>query len=92
MRTWTTGDKQYTETSHYALFRAGDIHFEDVTTAAYSAENKQMLEGILPFPSDALRDFSMPYLSGFLPRSAISSTRASPPRLSSGSTAIPNSC
>ena len=37
-----------------------------MTTAAYSAENKQMLEGILPFPSDALRDFSMPYLSGFL--------------------------
>ena len=66
VRTWTTGNKQYTETSHYALFRAGDIHFEDVTTAAYSAENKQMLEGILPFPSDALRDFSMTYLSGFL--------------------------
>ncbi len=66
VRIWRTGDKQYTETSHYALFRAGDIHFEDVTTAAYSAENKQMLEGILPFPSDALRDFSMTYLSGFL--------------------------
>lgn len=66
VRMWTTGDKQYTETSHYALFRAGDIHFEDVTTTAYSAENKQMLEGILPFPSDALRPFSMTYLSGFL--------------------------
>ena len=36
-----------------------------LTTSAISTEDKKMLEGILPFPSEALTDFSMPYLTGF---------------------------
>lgn len=66
VRTWKLGKNMYTETSHFNLFRKGEIHFEDVTTGAYTGDDKAMLEGILPFPSDALKDFSMPYLSGFL--------------------------
>ena len=65
IRTWRTGNKRYTETSVYSLRRDGDVHFEDIVTSAYSEEDKRMLEGILPYPSDALLSFSMPYLSGF---------------------------
>ena len=37
----------------------------DITTSALSEADKKMLEGILPYPSEALQEFSMPYLSGF---------------------------
>ncbi len=66
VRTWRAGDYRYTETSHYAIQRAGDIHFEDIVTSALSEADKAMLEGVLPYPSADLTDFSMPYLSGFL--------------------------
>lgn len=66
VRTWKLGKNLYTETSHYRVYRKGGIHFEDVTTGAYDNEDKSMLEGILPYPSDALKSFSMAYLSGFL--------------------------
>ena len=65
VRTWRAGDYQYTETRVYQVERAGDIHFEDIVTCALSDADKKMLEGILPYPSDELSDFSMPYLSGF---------------------------
>ncbi len=65
-RAFSTGGTKYIETSYFRVERAGDVHFEDITTAAISDADKQMLEGILPFPSAALEDFSMPYLSGVL--------------------------
>ena len=65
VRTWRSGNREYREVSHYEVSRRGNIHFEDLTTAALSEEDKRMLEGILPYPSKALEDFSMPYLSGY---------------------------
>ena len=66
VRSWRAGDYRYTETSKYHIVRTGDIHFEDIVTPALSVEDAKMLSGILPYPSDALVDFEMPYLSGFL--------------------------
>ncbi len=71
VRTWRAGDYRYTETSRFDIDRAGEIHFEDIVTCALSnadlsEADKQMLEGILPYPSEELTDFAMPYLSGFL--------------------------
>ncbi len=65
-RVWRRGRVEYTETSNFRIHRAGNIHFEDITTSAYSEADKKMLEGILPYPSEALQEFSMPYLSGFV--------------------------
>ena len=65
VRTWRMGDYRYTETSHFAVRRSGNIHFEDITTSAISPEDKEMLEGILPYPTDEHIDFDMPYLQGF---------------------------
>ena len=66
VRTWTSGDYRYKETSYYNVYRRGDIHFEDIVQSAYSEADKQMLEGILPFPASSQMDFNMSYLSGFL--------------------------
>ncbi len=65
VHTWRAGDYKYTNTKVYKLERAGDIHFEDIVTCALSDADKKMLEGVLPYPSEELTDFSMPYLSGF---------------------------
>ena len=66
VRKWRSGDKEYTETTRFLVHRRADIHFEDITTSALSDGDKKMMEGILPYPSDALEEFSLPYLSGFL--------------------------
>ena len=65
-RTWRQGDRIYTETSHFRVEREGEIHFEDLTTAALSDADKQMLEGILPYPSAELIPFEPSYLTGFV--------------------------
>ncbi len=65
VRTWRAGNKRYTETSKYRVERAGFIHFEDIVTSAISEEDKEMLEGVLPYPSESLKQFEMSYLSGF---------------------------
>lgn len=66
VRSWRAGNYRYTETSFFRVERDGEVHFEDVTTSAITEADKAMLEGVLPFPSDSLRPFEMPYLSGFL--------------------------
>ena len=66
VRSWYSGDYKYTETSYFDVMRRGNIHFEDITTSAFSYADKEMLEGILPYPSEALIDFDMSYLSGFM--------------------------
>ena len=66
VRTWRSGRTEYTETSNYRIHRSGNLHFEDITTAALSDADKRMLEGVLPYPSEALQAFSMPYLSGYV--------------------------
>ncbi len=65
-RVWYAGNKKYIETSDFRVVRRGDIHFEDIVTSALSEADKRMLEGVLPYPSDSLREFNMPYLLGFV--------------------------
>ena len=66
LRVWRVGKTEYTETSKFEIHRKGSLHFEDITTSALSDADKTMLEGILPYPSEALCAFSMPYLSGYI--------------------------
>lgn len=65
VRSWRSGDYRVTETSKFDVRRGGNIHFEDVTVSAISTEDKEMLEGILPFPLNEHIDFSIPYLQGY---------------------------
>ena len=64
--TWRVGDKQYTETSYFNVTREGNVHFEDLCNLALDTEDRDMIEGILPFPSDSHLPFSMTYTSGFM--------------------------
>ena len=66
VRSWVSGDYRYTETTTYAVHREGNIHFEDISTSAISTEDKNMLEGVLPYPAEEYQEFSMPYLQGFV--------------------------
>lgn len=66
IRTWLVGNVKYTETTRLEFEREGEIHFEDIVTSALSTEDKQMLEGVLPYPSESLEAFSAPYLTGFV--------------------------
>ncbi len=66
IRTWLVGNVKYTETTRLEFEREGEIHFEDIVSSALSTEDKEMLEGVLPYPSEALEEFSMPYLTGFV--------------------------
>ena len=65
VRSWRQGNYRYTETSHFAVSRSGNIHFEDISSSAITTEDKAMLEGILPYPTDEHVDFSIPYLQGY---------------------------
>ena len=40
VRTWRSGDYTYTNTKVYRLERAGNIHFEDIVSSAYSQAEK----------------------------------------------------
>lgn len=66
LRVWRMGNVEYTETSKFKIYRKGNIHFEDITSSAFSQADKTMLEGVLPYPGEALQEFSMPYLSGYV--------------------------
>lgn len=62
---WISGNKRYTRTDFYNIYRRGDIHFEDIATNALKDADKVLVEGVLPYPIEAHRDFDMNYMSGF---------------------------
>lgn len=65
VRTWTSGDRRYTETKTYQIIRDAEIHYEDITKTALSKANKKLVDGIHPYDEKDLIEFNMGYLSGF---------------------------
>ena len=57
VRTWRSGDTEYTETSIYQVERDGDITLKS---------DKALVNGVFPFRLSEAKQFSMGYLSGFL--------------------------
>lgn len=66
LRTWTTGNVQYTETRQFDVIREGQMNIDHVTRNALKKANRQLVEGVLPFEMEKLTPFQMSYLSGFL--------------------------
>lgn len=66
VRVWRAGDTEYTETKHYAIERAGNIHFEGLSKNALKKANRKLVEGVQPFDESAVKPFSPAYLSGFV--------------------------
>ena len=66
LRVWRVGDVEYTETSVYALERAGTVDFEEITLRGLDREDVRLLEGLYPYDLSAIKPFKMGFLSGFL--------------------------
>lgn len=65
-RTWSDSQYRYTETSHFAVTRAGGIGFENVPVDGSSKMDDTLMESIEPFNIVDAVDFQTAYLSGFL--------------------------
>lgn len=65
IRSWTTGNKRYTETSTYRIVRGGDVIVKNVFERALKSSDRDMLQGVHPYNLNDAKKFSMSYLSGF---------------------------
>lgn len=64
-RSWTTGNRRYTETSTYRLLRTGDMKIKNVFERALKSNSREMLQSVHPFDLTKAQPFAMSYLSGF---------------------------
>lgn len=65
IKVWRSGDKEYTETSHYAIHRQMDIRFEKIPLDASEQMPDDVMDLIAPFQYNQLDGFSPEYMSGF---------------------------
>lgn len=65
-RVWSDSRYNYTETSHFALLRAGNISFDRVPVDGSSKMADDLMESIEPFDFSQAVPFQSAYLSGFL--------------------------
>ena len=66
VHTYTSGDYEITETSHYDVSRAGSICFEKIPVDASSKMPDDYMDSIEPYDYDDLKPFSSAYLPGYL--------------------------
>lgn len=66
IRVWTSGNTRYTETSTYQVSRQGSMAVNFVPRNGLKKANHELAEGVLPYKTEQIKPFSMPYLSGFL--------------------------
>ncbi len=66
LRTWTSGQTEYTETKKFDVLRTGTMAVNHVTRNALKKADKKLVEGVMPFRFSGLQPFSMGYLSGFM--------------------------
>ena len=65
LRIWRVGETEYTETSIFRIQRTGNASFRNLSRFALSKMNATLAEGVQPFDTTKMLDFSMSYLSGF---------------------------
>lgn len=65
VRTWRSGDVEYTETKRYQVGRAGKITLKNRIENALKKANIDLIHGVLPFDIDKKQEFNMGFLSGF---------------------------
>jgi len=66
VRAWSDSQYNYSETSHYAVIRAGSIGFERVPVDGSSKIDDILMESIEPFDFSGAVDFQTAYLAGYL--------------------------
>lgn len=65
VRSWTSGNTQYTETSYYRIQRNLDIGFQDIPVDASVQMPDEVMDLIAPFQYGQMEDFKPEYMSGF---------------------------
>ena len=66
VRHWSDSDYDYTETSHYKLFRSGRVSFADVPVDASSLIEDDLSQSVEPFDRREFKDFNVNYLAGYM--------------------------
>ena len=64
-RRWKEGNRNYTETTTYRLYRTADIELRNVFKRALKSNDREMLQGVHPFDLTKAQPFAMSFLSGF---------------------------
>ncbi|MFQ7552839.1 MAG: hypothetical protein ACLRMZ_24320 [Blautia marasmi] len=65
-RFWSDSDYDYTETSHYSVFRAGNIGFDQIPVDGSSKIDNDLAESLEPYVISEAVDFATPYLAGYV--------------------------
>lgn len=65
-RMWSDARYNYTETSHYSVYRAGAIGFDHVPVDGSTRMADDLMESIEPFDFSQAVDFRTAYLAGYL--------------------------
>lgn len=65
IRVWRSGNKEYTETSVYAIHRSMDIGFEKIPVDASEQMPDDVMDLIAPFQYGQMVDFQPKFMSGF---------------------------
>ena len=63
---WSSGDYEYTETSHYLVSRSGELAFDMVPADGSSKMADDLMESIEPYRYEDAVDFQTAYLAGYL--------------------------
>lgn len=66
VRTWTSGDYKYTETSYYQVERDMDAEFRKIPVDGSLTMDNSVMDLMEPYEYKALVDFEDKYMSGFL--------------------------
>ncbi len=65
VRSWTTGNTQYTETSYYNVVRNMDVGFEKIPVDASEQMPDDIMDLMEPYRYEQMEAFKPEYLSGF---------------------------
>ncbi len=64
-KTHTSGGYRVTETSHYDVYRSGNLSFSRIPVDASKKMEDNYMDGLEPYDYTALTEFSPPYMAGF---------------------------
>ncbi len=65
VRSWTSGDTEYVETSYYEIIRKMDVDFKKIPVDASFAMEDGIMDLMEPYQYGELRGFAPQYMSGF---------------------------
>lgn len=65
VRTWSSGDYRYKETSFYAIARDMDVNFDNIPVDASVRLDDKVMDLLEPYDYKALEEFKDQYMSGF---------------------------